>query len=191
MYCYQCQETAKNSGCTIKGVCGKTEEVANMQDLLVYVCKGLSYVTIEARKQGIKTREESKFIVSSLFITITNANFDNDSIIDAIKKGIKYRDILKLKIKTNIDHDSVQWNGSINSDFKQKVSQIGVLSTDSNEDLRSLKQYVTYGIKGMAAYAEHAFNLGFEQDDIFNFIEESLVMTTKPQDLNTLFDWVM
>ena len=190
MFCYQCQETAKNTGCTIKGVCGKTEEVANMQDLLIYVCKGLSYVAIEARKQGIDTNEESKFITSALFMTITNANFDNDSIIGAIKECLKYRDNLKSKIKVNIVHDSVEWKGKGISDFEAKVSQVGVLSTDSNEDIRSLKQYVTFGLKGMAAYTEHAFNLGYEQDDIFNFIQEGLVMTTKEQDINTMLDWV-
>ena len=190
MFCYQCQETAKNTGCTIKGVCGKTEEVANMQDLLMYVCKGLSYVAIEARKQGIDTNEESKFITSALFMTITNANFDNDSIIGAIKECLKYRDNLKRKIKVNIVHDSVQWKGTGISDFEAKVSQVGVLSTDSNEDIRSLKQYVTFGLKGMAAYTEHAFNLGYEQDDIFNFMQEGLVMTTKEQDINTMLDWV-
>jgi hydroxylamine reductase len=190
MFCYQCQETAKNTGCTIKGVCGKTEEVANMQDLLMYVCKGLSYVAIEARKQGIDTNEESKFITSALFMTITNANFDNDSIIGAIKECLKYRDNLKRKIKVNIVHDSVEWKGTGISDFEAKVSKVGVLSTDSNEDIRSLKQYVTFGLKGMAAYTEHAFNLGYEQDDIFNFIQEGLVMTTKEQDINTMLDWV-
>lgn len=190
MFCYQCQETAKNTGCTIKGVCGKTEEVANMQDLLIYVCKGLSYVAIEARKQGIDTNEESKFITSALFMTITNANFDNDSIIGAIKECLKYRDNLKRKIKVNIVHDSVEWKGTGISDFEAKVSKVGVLSTDSNEDIRSLKQYVTFGLKGMAAYTEHAFNLGYEQDDIFSFIQEGLVMTTKEQDINTMLDWV-
>jgi hydroxylamine reductase len=190
MFCYQCQETAKNTGCTIKGVCGKTEEVANMQDLLIYVCKGLSYVAIEARKQGIDTNEESKFITSALFMTITNANFDNDSIIGAINECLRYRDNLKRKIKVNIVHDSVEWKGTGISDFEAKVSQVGVLSTDSNEDIRSLKQYVTFGLKGMAAYTEHAFNLGYEQDDIFNFIQEGLVMTTKEQDINTMLDWV-
>ena len=190
MFCYQCQETAKNTGCTIKGVCGKTEEVANMQDLLIYVCKGLSYVAIEARKQGIDTNEESKFITSALFMTITNANFDNDSIIGAINECLKYRDNLKRKIKVNIVHDSVEWKGTGISDFEAKVSQVGVLSTDSNEDIRSLKQYVTFGLKGMAAYTEHAFNLGYEQDDIFNFMQEGLVMTTKEQDINTMLDWV-
>jgi hydroxylamine reductase len=191
MFCYQCQETAKNTGCTIKGVCGKTEEVANMQDLLIYVCKGLSYIAIEARKQGIDTNQESKFIANALFMTITNANFDNDSIIGAINDCLKFRDNLKSKIKVNIAHDSVQWTGTSIIDFENKATQIGVLSTDSNEDIRSLKQYVTYGLKGMAAYAEHAFNLGFKQDDIFEFIQEGLVMTTKDQDINSMLDWTM
>ena len=99
MFCNQCQETAKNTGCTIKGVCGKTEETSNIQDLLMFSCQGLSYLTIEARKQGIDTNAESKHITNCLFMTITNANFDDKSIIQAIKDAIKYRDELKSKVK--------------------------------------------------------------------------------------------
>ncbi len=191
MFCNQCQETAKNTGCTINGVCGKSSEVANMQDLLVYVCKGLSYAAIEARKQGIDTNKESKFVCNALFMTITNANFDNNLIIGAIKDGLKYRDNLKSRINVNIAHDSVNWKGENISDFEAKVSGVGLLSYDSNEDIRSLKQYVIFGLKGMAAYAEHAFNLGYEEADIYNFIQEALVMTTKEQDVNAMLDWVM
>ena len=99
MFCNQCQEAAKNTGCTIKGVCGKTEETSNIQDLLMFACQGLSYLTIEARKQGIDTNAESKHITNCLFMTITNANFDDKSIIQAIKDAIKYRDELKSKVK--------------------------------------------------------------------------------------------
>jgi hydroxylamine reductase len=104
MFCNQCQETAKNTGCTIKGVCGKTEETSNIQDLLMFSCQGLSYLTIEARKQGIDTNAESKHITNCLFMTITNANFDDKSIIQAIKDAIKYRDELKSKVKIAENH---------------------------------------------------------------------------------------
>jgi hydroxylamine reductase len=192
MFCYQCQETAKNTGCTIKGVCGKTEEVANMQDLLIFACKGLSYIAIEARKQGIDTKKENRFIVNALFMTITNANFDYKAIIKGIKECLAYRDNLKAKVSINSPlHDSVRWTGTSIAELEAKSKEVGILSSDINEDLRSLKQYVTFGLKGMSAYVEHALNLGFENDEIYQFIQEALVMTTKEQSVNTMLDWLM
>ncbi len=191
MFCNQCQETAKNTGCTIKGVCGKTEETSNIQDLLMFSCQGLSYLTIEARKQGIDTNAESKHITHCMFMTITNANFDDKSIIQAIKEAIKYRDELKSKVKIAENHPSINWNGKTDEEFNAKAKEVGTLTYDSNEDIRGLKQYVLFGIKGMAAYAEHAFNLGFEEQEIYNFMEESLVMITKPIELNDAFNWVV
>lgn len=191
MFCNQCQETAKNTGCTIKGVCGKTEETSNLQDLLIFACQGLSYLTIEARKQRIDTNAESKHITNCLFMTITNANFDDKSIIHAIKDTIKYRDELKSKVKIAENHASINWNGKTDDEFYAKAKEVGTLTYDSNEDIRGLKQYVLFGIKGMAAYAEHAFNLGFEEQEIYNFMEESLVMITKPIELGAAFNWVV
>lgn len=101
MFCNQCQETAKNTGCTIKGVCGKTEETSNIQDLLIFACQGLSFIAIEARKQGIDTNAESKHITNCLFMTITNANYDDVSLIQAIKDCNNFRDKLKLKVKVH------------------------------------------------------------------------------------------
>lgn len=191
MFCNQCQETAKNTGCTIKGVCGKAEETSNIQDLLMFACQGLSYLTIEARKQGIDTNAESKHITNCLFMTITNANFDDKSIIQAIKEAIKYRDELKSKVKIAENHPSINWNGKTDEEFNAKAKEVGTLTYDSNEDIRGLKQYVLFGIKGMAAYTEHAFNLGFEEQEIYNFMEESLVMITKPIELGNAFNWVV
>ena len=191
MFCNQCQETAKNTGCTINGVCGKNEATANLQDLLVYACQGLSFVTMEARKQGIDTNKESKYISNCLFITITNANFDADSIIQAIKDCNALRDNLKGKIKISENHDFLSWKASTDEAFFEKAKHVGTSTYDSDEDIRSLKQYVLFGVKGVAAYAEHAFNLGYEQKDIYNFIEESLVMITRPMDLNSMLEWVM
>lgn len=191
MYCNQCQETAKNMGCTINGVCGKKEITANIQDLLMYACQGLSYATIAARKKGIDTNAESKHITNCLFMTITNANFDDDSILKAIKDCVSYRDALKSKVTIAETHDSISWKATTDEELIEKANHVGILTYDANEDIRSLKQYILFGIKGVSAYAEHAFNLGFEQQDIYDFMEESLVMITKPMKLDEMLDWVM
>lgn len=191
MYCNQCQETSKNISCTSVGVCGKKDETAIIQDLLIYSCQGLSYATIEARKQGIDTNAESKHIVNSLFSTITNANFDDDKLIDFIRQSLNYRDNLKKKVKIEGNFDSVNWSAEKIEDFIEKAKTVGIQSYDENEDIRSLKQYVLYGIKGAAAYTEHAFVLGQEDNDIYNFIEESLTMLNRPMDLNGMVDWVV
>jgi len=191
MFCNQCQETAKSISCTINGVCGKKEETANIQDLLIFTCQGLAFVTTEARKQGIDTSDESKHIVNCLFMTITNANFDDKSIIRAIRDCFNYRDNLKARISVSEKHDCVTWNGTNDQELYEKARLVGTLTFDSDEDIRSLKQYALFGIKGMAAYAEHAFNLGFEDKDIFDFIEQTLVMLRRPMDLNGMLNWVM
>jgi hydroxylamine reductase len=191
MFCNQCQETAKNTGCTIKGVCGKTEETANIQDLLIFSCQGLSYTAIEARKQGFDTNTESKHIANCLFMTITNANFDDKSIIQAVKECINLRDKLKSKVIVTGNHPSISWNSKSENEFYEKAREVGTLTYDTNEDIRGLKQYVLFGVKGMAAYAEHAFNLGFEEQEIYNFMQDSLVMITKPIDLNNALNWLV
>lgn len=191
MFCNQCQETAKNTGCTIKGVCGKTEETSNVQDLLIFVCQGLSYLTIEARKNRIETNAESKQITNCLFMTITNANFDEKSIIQAIKDCIILRDKLKSQVKVAENHPSISWTGTSDADFYDKAKEVGTLTYDTNEDVRALKQYVLFGVKGMSAYVEHAFNLGFEEQDIYSFMEDSLVMITKPIKLEDALNWVV
>lgn len=191
MFCNQCQETVKNTGCTVKGVCGKTEETSNIQDLLMFTCQGLSYLTIEARKQGIDTNAESKHITNCLFTTITNANFDDASLIQDVKDCITFRDNLKAKVKISETHSSITWNGSSEQEFQDKAKEVGTLTFDTDEDVRGLKMYVLFGIKGVAAYAEHAFNLGFEDADIYNFMEESLVMITKPIALGDALNWVI
>ena len=191
MFCNQCQETAKNIGCTVKGVCGKTAETSNIQDLLIFSIQGLSFLTIEARKQGIDTNAESKHITNCLFTTITNANFDDASIIQSIKENLRMRDILKSKVQTAEAHLSISWIATSDTDFYTQASQVGILTYDSNEDILGLKQYVLYGIKGMAAYAEHASNLGFEDPDIYDFMERSLVMLTQPIALQDALNWVI
>jgi len=191
MFCNQCQETAKNTGCTINGVCGKKEETANIQDLLIFACQGLAFATINARKGSMDTNTESRHIVNSLFMTITNANFHDAAIIKAIRECISYRDNLKSKINISEKHDSIEWKGTSSEEFYGKAKEVSTLFYDSNEDIRALKQYALFGIKGIAAYTEHALNLGFEQQDIYNFIEETLVMITKPMDLTSMLNWIV
>ena len=183
MFCFQCQETAKGTGCTLAGVCGKKDDVANMQDLLVFVTKGISFFATRLREIGIENSESGKFIVDSLFMTITNANFDYDRFVTRVREGLKLRDELKdkfLKAGGTVPagvHESAVWTGSTVEEFEAKNKSVGVLSTE-NEDVRSLREMVIYGLKGMAAYTEHAYNLGFEDKSIYKFIEEALVATT-------------
>ena len=183
MFCYQCQETAKGTGCTISGVCGKTEKVANMQDLLMFVLKGISIYSTKARALGIENDIVNKFVFDGLFMTITNANFDQDRFVVMIRKGLELRDEMKAAvIKAGGElpvrpDESATWTGKSIEDFEAKNISIGVLSTE-NEDIRSLRQLVIYGVKGIAAYTEHAYNLGFEDKDLYNFMQEALVATT-------------
>ena len=183
MFCFQCQETAKGVGCQIKGVCGKTEDLAHMMDLLVYTCKGISVWSTEAKKNGIETPELDRFIITGLFTTITNANFDKKAIIDYVKKGLEWKRKIKILLTEKgikIDEKSLPeaalWDSTSESEFEPKALTIGVLSTP-NEDVRSLRELVVYGVKGMAAYAEHALNLGFEDKEIYTFIQKALADT--------------
>jgi len=146
MFCNQCQETAKNSGCTIKGVCGKSDLTANLQDLLIYTCQGLSMVTIHARKNGFATGKESRFIVNSLFMTITNANFDEQSIISAINQGIRLRDELICSSSFTETNEYTNWKPGSDTELHAKAATSGVLTFDADENIRGLKQYVLYGL---------------------------------------------
>ncbi|HRU57871.1 MAG TPA: hydroxylamine reductase, partial [Bacteroidales bacterium] len=130
MFCNQCQETAKNTGCTISGVCGKKEITSDLQDLLVYACQGLAFATTEARKSGVKTDTESRHIVNSLFMTITNANFDDRSIIKAVQDCLVYRDSLKERVNIPFLHESVRWSASSETEFYEKAKQVGTLTYD-------------------------------------------------------------
>ncbi|GAB4292825.1 MAG: hydroxylamine reductase [Marinilabiliales bacterium] len=195
MFCYQCQETAKGTGCTIAGVCGKKEDVANIQDLLIFVSKGISIFANIGRQNGIKNPEADQFVFDALFTTITNANFDKDAIIKKIKKGFVVRENMKnLLVENGINlpeklHSSTFWKGE-EKDFELKSRQVGVLSIE-DEDIRSLKELLTYGIKGMAAYAEHAFNLGYVDDNVFDFIHKGLAATTENRSVEELIGLVI
>lgn len=177
MFCYQCQETAKGTGCTLRGVCGKTSEVANLQDLLLFVIRGIAVYNQKLRWEKRPSDEADRFIFDALFITITNANFDKKAIIRKIKEGLKLKS--KLAQKVTIEHapDECTWNGN-EDEFEEKAQSVGVLRT-SDEDIRSLKELVHYGLKGMAAYVEHAHNLGYESPEIFAFMQHALAELTR------------
>jgi len=177
MFCYQCQETAKNEGCTVAGGCGKPAEVANLQDLLIYVLKGISLaLTVDQDKELAVPEETDRFILESLFKTITNANFDAKVFIKDIKQGLSIRDRIIQDNQLDLDHDALTWTAENELDLFNKALEVGVLS-EKKEDIRSLKQLITYGLKGIAAYAEHAFVLGNQDQDLFRFIKLALAAT--------------
>ncbi|WP_353120915.1 hydroxylamine reductase [Dysgonomonas capnocytophagoides] len=179
MFCFQCQETAKGSGCDIMGVCGKTPEVSNIQDLLLFVTRGIAVYNDMLRKEGNASPVADKFVVDAMFISITNANFDFEAIKEKVKEGLLLKSNLAKSVNTNDQTlpDECTWNGD-ESEFMDKALSVGVLRT-KNEDIRSLKELVHYGLKGMAAYAEHAYNLDKTDDEIFTFMQKALVEITR------------
>ena len=176
MFCYQCQETAKGTGCTVQGVCGKTPEVASMQDLLIYVTKGLSAVTTALRAEGKSVEKDINHLVTvNLFTTITNANFDKEVIVTKIKETLSAKEALigKLDDASSLPAAAV-WNaGEAEFEAKAISDEVGVLATE-NEDIRSLKELITYGLKGLAAYSKHANALMQDNEDIDVFIQSAL-----------------
>ena len=181
MFCYQCQEASKGIGCTIKGVCGKDDVTANRMDLLMFVMKGIAVVAEKLRANGTPATTANHFITEGLFSTITNANFDVNSISERVTEGLKLRnDLIGKAVAAGIalpKLEELSWNGN-ESEYESKSASVGVLR-ESNEDVRSLKELVIYGLKGMAAYAEHASKLGFEEEDIYAFIQHALAATTR------------
>ena len=183
MFCYQCQEAMGNKGCTKVGMCGKTADVAALQDLMIYAVKGLSQLGLKADSIGYKMEGFDRFIIESLFMTITNANFDKDRFFSKIKEALVLRDRLKaILIEKGVDlsdlKDAATFTVNSNDDivFKSEASEVSVLATE-NEDVRSLRELIIDGIKGMAAYAEHAMNLGFEDEEISKFIRRAMAAT--------------
>ena len=177
MFCYQCQETAGGKGCTVSGVCGKKPDVAAMQDLLIYVTKGLACVTTRLRSEWKEVGKEINHLVTqNLFITITNANFDKEAIICSIEKTLAVKqelighaaDILGLP-------EAAYWNGD-RAEFAEKAKKVGILATE-NEDIRSLRELITYGLKGLAAYSKHANALLQDNEELDTFIQRALAKT--------------
>ena len=176
MFCYQCQETAGCKGCTMSGVCGKKPDVAAMQDLLVYVTKGISAVTTALRQEGKQVSAEINHLITlNLFTTITNANFDKESIEARIRATLTEKDVLLAKIADPSGlPDAAKWNGSGN--WEEKAATVGVLSTE-NEDIRSLRELITYGLKGLSAYSKHANVLLKDDEEVDAFLQRALAAT--------------
>lgn len=178
MFCFQCQETAGNKGCMFGGVCGKKPETANLQDLLIYVTKGLSEITTRLRSEGKEIPAAiDRLITTNLFMTITNANFDDDRFIDRINETLSSRDELfeQLHDDTGLS-DAASWQYRTAEERTLKADKVGVLDT-GNEDLRSLRELTLYGLKGMAAYNKHANILGYADTAIDAFLQKALAKT--------------
>ena len=178
MFCFQCQETAGNKGCMFGGVCGKKPETANLQDLLIYVTKGLSEITTRLRSEGKEIPAAiDRLITTNLFMTITNANFDDDRFIDRINATLSSRDELfeQLHDDTGLS-DAASWQYRTAEERTLKADKVGVLDT-GNEDLRSLRELTLYGLKGMAAYNKHANVLGYADTAIDAFLQKALAKT--------------
>ncbi len=201
MFCFQCQETAKNTGCTVKGVCGKPEDTANLQDLLIFVLKGISVYGEKLKELGEPDRNNDNFIAEGLFATITNANWDNKRFTDMILDGLKRKEQLKAKFEAAYKEkngkdftgdlpDAATWTTTDPSTFADKAKTVGILTT-KDEDKRSLRELLIIGLKGIAAYADHASILGFKKDEIYDFIMEALASTTKDLPVDEMIGLVM
>ena len=176
MFCYQCQETAGCAGCTQAGVCGKQPDVAAMQDLLVYVTRGLSAVTTALRKESQPVSKQVNHLITfNLFTTITNANFDKERITERIRSTLETKSALLDQVKDpSVLPQAALWDGA--GDWEEKARQVGVLSTQ-HEDIRSLRELITYGVKGLSAYMEHANTLLQENEEVDAFLQRALAAT--------------
>ena len=201
MFCFQCQETARNTGCTVRGVCGKPEDTANLQDLLIFVLRGMAVYREKLKELGVPDREDDLFIEQGLFSTITNGAWDNDRFVAKIREGLKRRKILRDKFLAAYQEkngrnfegtlpDAAVWFADDATSFAEKAKSIGVLATE-NEDVRSLRELLILGVKGVAAYADHAAVLGFHKDDIDDFISEALASTTQNLPVDKMIALVM
>ena len=194
MFCYQCEQTAKGEGCTVAGVCGKGQDTAALQDLLVFQIKGISSYAHEARKLGLDTGDADRFVIEGLFTTVTNVNFDSERIARQIQEGAEVKARLRAAYKeksgAEIENPAAKWEPAGDIDALVAMGEkVGVESDvfgQESEDTRSLKSLITYGIKGMAAYIHHAHVLGFEDDEVYAFTHEALLALTKKQNVNDL-----
>ena len=177
MFCYQCQETAGCTGCTKVGVCGKKPDLAAMQDLLVFVTKGLSAVTTQLRSEGVKINTDINHLITlNLFVTITNANFDKEAIVSRIQASLKLKkELLKQLSDTSTLPSAALWQGS-EASYETKAAEVGVLST-KDEDIRSLRELITYGLKGLSAYSKHANALLRDDENVDAFLQKALTDT--------------
>jgi hydroxylamine reductase len=206
MFCYQCQEAMKNLGCTTRGVCGKTAEVSNLQDLLVYLLKGIAFWGTRGRALGVIHAETDLFVAQALFATITNANFDPDRFIELISQAVSRRDALQEAVQARWEQQHGEpWADSV-ADWAawtpeaynlevlgEKSLQVGVMADETlDEDIRSLRELIIYGLKGMAAYTEHAYVLGEEDPELLFFMQDMLeAVTTADHSVDALTAFVL
>lgn len=201
MFCFQCQEAAKNQGCTLKGVCGKSEETANLQDLLIHATKGIAIYSEKLGDLGIADKTSGRFVVQCLFATITNANWDNERFLAMIGEAFQRRDALREQFqsayceKNGRDFneplpDAATWRSDDPAVLADKAQFVGIQAT-ADEDVRSLRELLVIGLKGIAAYADHAAVLGHEQDAIYAFVMEALASTTKELSVDEMVGLVM
>ncbi|KOR87783.1 hydroxylamine reductase [Paenibacillus solani] len=182
MFCFQCQEASKGTGCTIVGVCGKPHDVANLQDLLIYLLKGISFLSLDVQLPEVLEQRVSLFIMDSLFATITNANFDREVFVGKIREAIELRDEVRAYYNEQYPEgtanlpDAAFWEADNEAAFDEKARTVGVLST-RNEDIRSLRELITYGLKGMAAYTYHALHLEKDDNELNRFMRRALAAT--------------
>ncbi len=190
MFCFQCQETVKNQGCLVKGVCGKEENTAQLQDLLIYNLKGIAYLAEGKVKKGDDVSSIGKFICDGLFATITNANFDNARITELIKGAVAMKKQLAEESGIKDAPEAASWISTDSTVFIEKGKTVGVLSTE-NEDVRSLRELLIYGLKGIAAYTDHAVVLGYNDNDIYKFMIEGLASTLKDLSVDEMVGLVL
>lgn len=194
MFCFQCQETAKNTGCTVRGVCGKPEETANLQDLIIFHCKGIAVLAKMGKALGKDRIEDAgRMITHALFTTITNANFDNAALIDCVKDLQSFKAELKSSFGDKLAddlHDSALYVSDDESQFQEKAKTVGILATE-NEDVRSLRETVVFGCKGISAYAHHAAMLGFEKKEIYDQLIESMASVTEDLSVDDMVAMVL
>ena len=191
MFCFQCQETLKNSGCTKRGMCGKEEPTANLQDLLIHTLKGIALHAQAARRDGVEVPPSiGRFVTEALFTTITNVDFDADHVSKVIEKALTVCDQARA-LYDGLDpaHDAATWTGAPDT-FQTKAASVGVLAT-ADEDVRSLRELLIYGLKGIAAYADHAAVLGHEDPTIYEFLFDALASTTKDLTQDEMVGMVM
>ncbi|WP_199711439.1 hydroxylamine reductase [Prosthecochloris sp. ZM_2] len=189
MYCDQCQESVKGTGCIARGVCGKSEATAKLQDTLVYTLQGIARCAEVSGKP--LSPEHGRLMSEALFVTVTNTNFDDEAISTKIREMLALRDELKGSLENLPDHDSVRWNGETKEEFIRKAETSGIEALSEHEDLRSLKSLILYGLKGLAAYTDHAAVLGYADEAIYEFYVTALAALTKDLDADALLGLTM
>ena len=201
MFCFQCQECAQNKGCTVRGVCGKPEVTANLQDLLIHTLRGIAVWSEKAAALGVSDKADGLFVAQGLFTTITNANWDDDRFVGLIREALGRREAVRGRVLAAYEKkngkgfdeplpEAATWTATEEADFHEKARSVGVLATE-NEDVRSLRELLVIGMKGIAAYADHAAILGYEDEAIYDFFMEALASTTKDLSVDEMVGLVM